>query len=104
MLGKVRRKPFTEVEAKQIEPLYAVSIDTTGPINLADHNGNVYLQLLVDTTSGFKQGFPIKKKGDAAGVILKSIRRLELSVGTSLKQYNSDNAKEQRKKALLEAL
>ena len=82
----------------------AVSTDTTGPISPADHNGNVYLQLIVDAATGHTQGFPMKKKSEAAAAILKGIRRLEVAVGKTVKRYHSDNAKEQRTKALIKEL
>ena len=81
---KIRRKPFTDVNEKSDEPLDAVSIDTTDPITSADHDGNIYLQLIVDATTDHTQGFPMKKKNEAANAILKGIRKLELAVGKSI--------------------
>ena len=84
--------------------LDAVSTDTSGPISPVDYDGNAYLQLIVDAATGHTQGFPLKKKSEAATAILKGIRRLELAVGKTVKRYHSDNAKEKRTKSLLNEL
>ena len=104
VIGKAKRKPFKEVIDRTDEALDAVSTDTTGPITPVDHEGNAYLQLLVDAGAGHTKGFPMKKKSEAATAILKGIRRLELAIGKTVKRYHSDNAKEQRTKALLKEL
>lgn len=57
-------------------PLHPVSTDTTGPINPPDLKENVFLQLVVDAATGYTQGFPMKRKAEAADVVLKGIRRL----------------------------
>ena len=104
MLGKTKRKPFTDVNERNDEALDAVSTDTTGPITPADHEGNIYLQLIVDAATGHTQGFPLKKKNEAANAILKGIRKLELAVGKSIKRYHCNNSKEQITKGLLNEL
>lgn len=86
------------------EALDAVSTDTAVPITPVDLDGTAYLQLIVDSATGHTQLFPMKKKSEAAAEILKGISRLELAVGKTVKRYHSDNAKEQRKKALSKEL
>lgn len=49
-------------------------------------------------------GLPNEKKNEVAKVILLDISKLELAVGKTLKRYDSDNAKEQRTKALMDEL
>ena len=80
VIGKAKRKSFAEVKKKDGEALDAVATDTTGPVTPAYHTGNIYLQLIVDAATGHTQGFPMKKKSEAATMILKGIRRLELAV------------------------
>lgn len=60
MLGKEKIKPF-EANTQDIRhAIDAVSTDTTGPVTPPDIEGNVYLQLVVDASSGHTKGFPIK--------------------------------------------
>lgn len=57
MCGKNnKRRPFSDTADKNDEALDAVSTDTTELITPADHDGNVYLQLLVDVATGNIQG------------------------------------------------
>lgn len=81
-----------------------LQIERKGPINPADIDGNVYLQLLVDAATGHTQGFTMKKKSDAPAAKLKGIRRLKVAVGKKVKMHHSDNTKEQRTKGLLKEL
>lgn len=96
MIGKAKRKPFSDTEGKNDKALDIVPTDTSGTITPAYHDGNVYLQLLVDAATGHKQKFSKKKKSDAATAFLKGIRRLGLAVVKSVKHYHLNNAKEQR--------
>eukprot|EP00173_Palmaria_palmata_P005419 Plantae.Rhodophyta-Palmaria_palmata.ctg9610.p2 GENE.Plantae.Rhodophyta-Palmaria_palmata.ctg9610~~Plantae.Rhodophyta-Palmaria_palmata.ctg9610.p2 ORF type:complete len:100 (-),score=8.30 Plantae.Rhodophyta-Palmaria_palmata.ctg9610:530-829(-) len=97
-MGKTRRKPFVQKKDRQHGPLDAVSTDTTRPNDPHDLEGNAFLQLVVDAAAGHTQGFPMKRKAEAGAKILQGIRHLELAVGTTVKRYHSDNAKEQRTK------
>lgn len=47
---------------KNDKALDTVSTDTTGSIKPVDHEGNAYLQLIVDLATDHTQGFTIKKK------------------------------------------
>lgn len=49
-------------------------------------------------------GFPLKKKEEAGDAILKGIRKMELIVGSKVKRYHSNSAKEQRTKKLVPVL
>lgn len=79
MIGKTKRKQLADTKDKKVEALDAISIDIAGPVTPADHDGNVYLQMLVDAESEHAQGLLLKNKTDAAKAILKEIRRLELA-------------------------
>lgn len=71
VVGNEKLKPFTDTKDKNYEALDSVSTNTTGPITPANHDGNEYLHMLVDAETRHTQGFPMKKKSDAATVILK---------------------------------
>lgn len=83
---------------------------------MLDMEGNVFIQLFVDTATDFIQGFPMKKISEAAEMnylggfkffeyrILKGIHNLELSVGKTVKRHHSDNAKEEHAKAVIREL
>lgn len=72
VLGNAKRAPFPTNPAPPLQPLEAVSTDTTGPITPADIDGNRYLQIIVDAATGHTTGWPMKQKIDAAEAIMKN--------------------------------
>lgn len=95
VIGKARRKPFTNSSSNRYAPLEAISTDTTGPVSAPDIEGNRYLQLLADVGSGWTDGRPMQVKSEASDVILRSLARLQLLCGKPIRRLHSDGAKEQ---------
>lgn len=80
--------------------LDAISTDTTEPITPADHRGNRYLKLLPDTPTCLKRRKSLPNKHAATKCIQHQIEKLQNDVGTTIKRYHSDNAREIQRASL----
>lgn len=95
ILGKSTRRPFVNLSQNRYAPLQAVSSDTTGPISEQDIEGNKYLQLIANESTGYIAGDPMKTNSGASAAIHRTPARLQLLCGRRVQRFHADNFNEQ---------
>ena len=85
-----------------------ISVDLMGPMtsatNVTNKNGKkervpsfsgfLYMMLVVDNATGHITGVPLKNKADAANELIKVLKQLQLTLGTTVKRLHSDGGRE----------
>lgn len=98
--GKAIRAPFEQNEQNRYSLLEAVSSDTTGPIPLADTDGNKYIQIVVGACSGCSDVQIMKKTSGARDAIIRSLTKIQRNCDFKAKSLHTDGAKKQDTKKL----
>lgn len=99
-LGKQHRQPFPTSTSVTHDPLELMHTDLCGPMPVASLGGSNYYLALLDDYTNFSFVFPIRRKSDAAAIIMDTVIMLERQTGYDIKRIRSDNGGEFTSNAL----
>jgi len=92
--AKQARLPSRASGADAKAPLELLHSDLCGPFQAESLGGSKYFVTLLDDYTKFSIVRPIKRKSDAANIIIESIRLLETQTGRKTRAIRSDNGGE----------
>lgn len=91
--GKATRAPFKQTNRNRCALLEEVSSDTTGKITPPDGESNNFVQILVQSCSGWTNVQIMRKKSGDGNAIMRSLAKIQRTCEMKAKHLHTEGAK-----------